>query len=634
MKDQTPPPGGAMRRSAARLVVLAASLAACGEVPAPRRCASTAECAADARCVGEVCVADAPPVAVITAPASFLSNVSYSFGSSGSYDPDAGDSVVSRQWTVTAAQAPCGPSPDAAATEALVVVFPCAGSFDVKLVVVDQLGVPSAPRVLRASVTQSVDPPAVEVGADLALEHRCAGEPLTCTPLDGAQATTFSLSATGSGPAAGGFTYRWTYQLPPELAGKPAPAVTFSPDEASPTPVVAVQTQGTAIAGTWQFVVEATDSRGLVAVGTQRVAVGNRPPEVQGAGAALIQVPHVFSPSSAGATTGTMAALGATPVLTVTDPDGDPFDAAFSSSHSGDGANGFLVQDLGDHATFSVVVLYGGPADGAYLIGPGVSRTVSFAAVDANGGTGSASWDIQVTNRPPRVAVPVTALEVPHSFDTGGSRYLATATLAAFADDDGDPLSIDAATGDPICTGKRLAPANPAAAEIECSVPYAGTPAANAIAGLHAVTATVRDAWAGTAAPTNLTVGNRQPRLTSTSVTLSPACTEGSCCLFDPVNKVCDTYYMTQGVATASLGPPLMDDDGDPMLVNYAAQDSCATISPLTDVCVPGSCSVELALCGKSRTCSATSSSGTISVTATDGDLSLASSFTASASCG
>lgn len=632
MKDQTAS-GKTMRRPAARLVALAAALTACGEVPAPRHCASSADCAADARCLGEVCVADAPPVAVITAPDSFLSNVSYAFGSSGSYDPDAGDSVASRQWTASAAQAPCSPSPDAAATESLALVFPCAGSFDVKLVVVDQLGVPSAPRVLRVSVAQSVDPPAVAVGADLAMDHRCAGDPLVCTPVDAAQGTTFSLSATGSSPAAGGFTYRWSYRLPPELSGKPDPAVAFSPGEASPTPVVAVQTQGTAIAGTWEFVVEATDSRGLVAVGTQRVVIGNRPPEVQGAGPALVQVPHVFSPSAPGAPTGTMVALGATPALVVTDPDGDPFDATFGSTHSGDGANAFLVQGLGDHATFSAMVLYGGPADAAYLIGPGVSRTVTFAAVDANGAAGGATWQIEVTNRPPRVVAPVTALQVPHSFDAGRSRYLAAAALSAFADDDGDPLSIDAATGDPICAGKRLEPTT-LAAEVECAVPYAGTPAANAIAGLHAVTATARDPWAGTPATTNVTIGNRAPRPTSAAVTLSPGCTTGGCCLIDPISKTCDSYYMTQGAAAATVPSPATDDDGDPMLLTYAAQGSCATVSPSSDVCVPGSCTVDLSLCGQAHVCGGTATSGSISVTATDGDLSLATSFTVDASCG
>ncbi|HET6922388.1 MAG TPA: hypothetical protein VFI16_04495, partial [Anaeromyxobacteraceae bacterium] len=238
---------------------------------------------------------------------------------------------------MTSAQAPCQASPDAAATESLAVVFPCAGSFDVRLVVTDQLGVPGAPRVLRVTVTQSVDPPAVTVGPDLAIGHRCTGAPPICTPLDEAQATTFALSASATGPAVGGFVYRWRYQLPPGLEGKPAPTVTFSPDDASPTPVVSVETQGTAIAGPWEFVVEATDSRGLVAVGTQRVAIGNRPPEILGAGPPLIQVGHVFSPSSPGAATGTMAALGTTPSVAAADPDGDPFEAAFSSSHSGDG---------------------------------------------------------------------------------------------------------------------------------------------------------------------------------------------------------------------------------------------------------------------------------------------------------
>lgn len=620
-----------MTRSAARLAVLAAVATACGEVPAPRRCASAADCPSDARCIQEYCTADAPPVAVITAPASFLSNVSYAFGSSGSYDTDAGDSVVSRQWTVTAAQAPCQASPDAAATESVAVVFPCAGSFDVKLVVTDQLGVPSAPKVLRVSATQSPDPPVLVMGADLALDHRCAGLPLACTPVDALGATTLALSATGTSPAAGGFTYKWHYQLPVELAGKPAPAVTFAPDDASPAPVVTVSTQGTAIAGQWAFVVEAVDSRGLIAVGTQRVTVGNRPPEIQGAGAPLIEVPHVFNPSSPGGATGTMAALGSTPVLVVSDPDGDPIDKAFTSSHSGDGANAFLVQDGGDRADFSVVVLYAGPADGAYLIGPGVSRTVSFTATDVNGGVGAASWDVRVGNRPPRVAGAVPSLSVPHAFDAAGSRYLAAASLSTFVDDDGDPLSLDAGTGTPICAGKRLGPTKPAPAEIECATPYAGTPAANAIAGLHAVTATVRDAWAATSATTNVTVGNRPPRLAAALVTLTPQCQQGTCCLLGPP---CESYRWAQSATSATVPSPLTDDDGDPIIVTYAAQGTCATAAPASQVCAPNACTAQLSLCGSGYVCGGSSTSGDVAATATDGDLSTSTTFTVAGSCG
>jgi len=603
-----------MRRSAARLAALAAALSACGEVPAPRRCASAADCAADARCIQEVCVADAPPVAVITAPASFLSNVSYAFGSSGSYDADAGDAVVGRQWTVTAAQASCQASPDAAATEALTAVFPCAGSFDVKLVVTDRLGVPSAPRVLRVSVSQSVDPPTVTVGPDLALGHRCAGTPLLCTPLGEAQATTFALSASASGPATGGFAYRWRYHLPPALEGKPAPTVTFSPDDASPAPVVAVETQGTAIAGPWEFVVEATDSRGLVAVGTQRVTVGNRPPEILGAGAPLIEVPHVFSPSAPGAATGTMAALGMTPILSVTDPDGDPFQAAFSSSHSGDGSNAFLVQDLGDQASFSVVVLHGGPADGAFLIGPGVSRSIRFTATDENGGSATADWAVAITNRKPRLAGAVPALTVDHGFDTVGSRYVATATLSRFVDDDGDPL-LPVASGDPQCQGHAVSGGS---VVVECSVPYAGVPVANQIAGVHLLEAGVSDPWGSAAAAAQLTVANRPPVVPAAGYDVPNACTETStCCLRDPVDKTCLEVDWSCTAGSLPVPPLATDPDGDPVAVAHSTF-GCATVSLGSLVCVPGACPGPTVGCRATTSCGGPAS-GYVGVTATDG---------------
>lgn len=606
-----------MRRSTVRLAALAAALAACGEVPAPRRCASAADCATDARCIQEVCVADAPPVAVITAPPSFLSNVSYVFGSSGSYDPDAGDAVASRQWSLTPAQAPCPASPDAAATEALAVVFPCAGSFDVKLVVTDQLGVPSAPRVLRVLVTQSVDPPTVVVGPDLVLGHRCAGDPLLCTPLDESLATTFALSAAATGPAAGGFAYRWRYQLPPALEGKPAPTVTFSPDEASPAPVVAVATQGTAIAGPWDFVVEATDSRGLVAVGTQRVTIGNRPPEIQGAGAPLIKVPHVFNPSAPGAVTGTMAALGTTPIVAVADPDGDPFEAAFSSSHSGDGTNAFLMQDQGDHAGFSVVVLYGGPADGAYLIGPGVSRSIGFTATDVNGGSAATAWTVTVTNRPPRLVSQVPALTVGHAFDAAGSQYLATATLSRFVDDDGDPL-LPVAERDPQCLGRAVSGGS---VVVECSVPYAGVPVANHLAGVHVFDAGVSDPWQATTAPTQLTVTNRAPQQAVGSVSTSRSCTTGACCLLDPVDKVCLSWKVSCPAASGASPAVATDPDGDPITIGYAG-DGCVSASPSLVTCVPGACPGETySVCGFTNVCDPLGAQA-VSVTFTDGDLS------------
>lgn len=635
MKIQ-PERGGRSRRGRGALLALiaaAASMTACGGVPGPRPCTAAADCPADARCLRSYCVADAPPVAVISAPASFLSNVSYAFGGGGSYDSDPGDSVVAHAWSVAPVQATCTAVPETGSGDVLAVVFPCAGQFDVQLRVTDQLGVSSAPSTLRVAVAPAVDPPTVAVGPDLDLAHRCSGAPLLCTPVDPAQATTFAVSATGSTPAGGTLSYKWTALLPPGLADAPAPRLVFFPGDAGPTATVSIETDGTAIAGEWRFVVQATDSRGLVAVGTQRVRIRNEPPVVQGAAGPILEVPHVFSPSSPGAATGTMTALGSTPVVTASDPDGDPVQTAFTATHSGDGSASFLVQDLGDRANFSAVVLYSAPADGAYLIGPGVSRTVTFTATDPNGGVSAVTWDVQVTNRPPRVAVSVPALAVPHGFDVASSRYVAGAALSSFVDDDGDPTSLDPATGSAVCAGKGLSAATPRAAEIECAAPYAGTPAANAIAGFHAVTTTVRDAWAAASATTNLTVVNRAPRLTSSTVVLAPPCTRENICCRMAEPGFCDEYFWTQGPTTASRPPPLVDDDGDPMLVGYTwPAGGCASVSPSSHLCGPVACQVELSLCGAPRACG-TSTSGTISFTATDGDLGAAGAFTVTGGC-
>ena len=631
MKDQTAREGMRTAPFARLAAAAAAALTACGGVPAPRSCGGPGDCAPDARCIQSVCVADAPPVAVITAPSSFLSNASYVFGASASYDPDPGDSVTGYAWTVSAVQAPCSPEPGSGTADSIAVVFPCAGQFDVALVVRDELGIASPPRALRVAVVQAVDPPVVTVGPGLALAHRCTGAPPVCTPVDGSLATTFRLSATGTS-VAGGLTYRWRWQAPAQLPPDPPPSVTFDPSDTDPAPAVAISTRGTAIAGRWLFVVEATDSRGLIAVGTQEVTVENQPPVIDDAGPAVIQVPHVFNPSSPGSGTGTMSALGQTPAVTVSDPDGDPVEAAFASAHSGDGSNSFMVQDLGDRADFSVVVLYRGAGDGAFLIGPGVARSVTLTASDVNGGSAAATWEIQVTNRKPRVATALGSVAVPHSFDQAGSRYLATAVLSSFADDDGDPLSLDAATGSPVCSGKQLAPATPAAAEVECATPYTGTPAANAIAGLHAVTATVRDAWESVAATTNLTVGNRGARLVSSSVTLYPECTQGTCCLL--VDQVCEAYRWKQAEASASAPSPLADDDGDPLLVTYASQDACVSVWPASQICGPGGCAVQLGLCAQPFTCQGSHASGLVATTATDGDVGVAASFTVEGGCG
>jgi len=624
---------GANSRGRACAAAVAALVSACAAPPHASRCASAADCPADSRCRSGLCVADAPPVARIGLPSALASNLPLHFDALGSYDPDPGDGVTAQAWAVRPVgnvPANCLPVPESGAGPLLTVVFPCGGDFEIELSVADALGVWSAPLVEQLRVASSPVPPTVATGASLRLDHACSGKPLRCTPLDPAGAETFALSAEGASPAGTAFTYRWTFKVPPGLAG-PVPRVRFLPDAERPSPTVLLETDGTAIAGRWTFTVEATDARGMVAVGLQAVEVGNRPPAVSGAGPSVLSVPHAFVAGAGGS--GSLTASGATPPLSVADPDGDPVETGFEAIHSGDGTGAFVLQAGADQAAFSILVVYAGPADGRYLIGPDVLRTIRFTARDPNGGATGAEWEVQVTNRPPRATATVPSLSVPHRFDAVRSAYLASATLASFTDDDGDPLALDASTGSQVCAGVgREGPA----ARVECSVPFQGTPAANLLAGLHAVTATVRDPWSSASATTGLTIENRAPRLTADAFVLPATCSSGTgCCYYDTRLRQCLAYARKQARSSGSFSPPVVDDDGDPLLLDYAALDACAAVSPSSAVCAPGACPpVEPTLCGFAQSCTVVSSTGSISVAATDGDLGVVGTVSLAAYCG
>lgn len=609
---------------AARHAGLATALAvafatACGASgTGPRPCLSNADCSADAYCLDRVCRADAAPVAVIAAPATLATHTLIVFDGSASTDPDPGDAIASWSWSISPATATCNAATAAGAGPKLETVFTCPGTFRVELVARDGFGVASVPARLTVSVTPTAEPPAVAVGPDVSLDHRCEGVPLLCSPRDSIGGSTIPLSAVGSSPVGGSIAYRWSFQLPAELAGKPAPRVTFSPSASVASPTVLIETDGTSISGKYPFVVEATDSRGLVAAAIQYATVGNKPPAVSGGG--TVTVPHSYAAGSHAFTAG-----GTTPALAVADPDGDPTTPiGFSWNHSGDGTSYFAGTDQGDHATFTITVPFNAPADAAYLIGGlGLSRTVTYAAVDVNGAQGSATWDVVVDNRPPRVATAVATASVPHRFDAATSRYLASATLSTYVDDDGDPIEPVPGTGDGVCSTLSLAGQT---LKVDCSLPFAGFAIANQIAGPHPLAVQVRDPWAPSAPATPVvTIQNRPPRMASASYALPGTCTlvSSMCCEYDPGPPVVCIVRATGFDAVTSLVPPnVADDDGDPVQLAFAG-DACASASASPPVCVPSQCpQLVLQLCGKPPSCSPNPSSGTVTVTVTDGDLS------------
>jgi len=609
---------------AARHARLATALAgafamACGPSGAgPQTCLSSADCAADAYCLDRVCRADAAPVAAIAVPVALATHTQIVFDGSASADPDPGDAIASFSWSITQVSADCSATIASATGAQLATVFTCPGTFRVELVVRDGFGVASAPARLMVSVALTSDPPEVAVGADLSLDHRCEGEPLLCKPRDTLGGSAIQLSAVGSSPVGGTIAFRWTYALPPELAGKPEPRVTFDPSASVANPTALVETSGTAIAGEYRFVVEATDSRGLVAAAVQRATVGNEPPVVSGGG--TVTVPHSYSAASR-----TFTAGGTTPPVAVADPDGDPTTPiGFTWNHSGDGTGYFAGTDQGDRATFTIAVPFDAPGDAAHLIGGlGLSRTVAYAVADANGAEGAAVWDVVVDDRPPRVTTAVASASVPHRFDSAISRYLASATLSTYVDDDGDPIEPVPGTGDAVCTSLSIAGQT---LKVDCALAYAGFAIANQFAGPHPLTVQVRDPWAASApASPVVTIQNRPPRMVSANYTLPGTCNlvSKTCCATDPGPPVVCIEHATGFDAVTLLVPPgVADDDGDPVQLTFAG-DACAGASATPPICLPSQCpQLALQLCGKPPSCSPNPSSGTVAATVTDGDLS------------
>ena len=591
--------------------LFSALLAGCGDLPTPRTCSSSAPCSAGSWCRSGQCVANAPPEALIEAPASPGSNRPVLFRGGGSHDIDPGDAVASWAWKASApaGTSGCEPLPASGSGADFTVVFPCGGDHDLSLTVTDSLGLASAERTVRVHVEATLDPPALFVAPDISVDHICNGTPLSCTPRNGLSSSV-GLSATGIAPPGATFTFRWSVERPPELSSQPPPRVTFTPDETAAEPKVLIETAGTAIAGRYTFVVAATDSRGMVAVGRQRVDVGNRPPVVTGGG--TVTLPHAYE-----AATRSFVAAGNTPTVTWSDPDGDPITpVGFSSSRTGDGGNVFDVQGQGDHARLTVVVPYTRPGDAAFLIGPDVRRHVDLVVADVNGARGAVGWDVTISNRAPRLVTAVPTTSVDHSFEAPAQRYAAQASLSSWVDDDGDPIEFSS-SGDPLCLDMTN---RQGTAWVTCSLAYPGRPAAGSIAGTRSIRVAARDPFEpGPSQDTTLEIRNRPPRPLAVGVEFFTGCTKTSaCCDFDVETGTClDFKYRYDPVSM--VVPLVVDDDGDPLDLTATASGTCLAVAGAPPNCGPEGCSFDLSLCGDPSFCSRSKAGGSLALTASDG---------------
>lgn len=147
-------PGGRRLAPGIVLATLALHIFGCSTKEVVESCSSPEDCPPNAWCESQVCVANSPPVAVITAPVSVAANVAVTFDGSASHDPDAPyDSITDYIWGFSPVAASCSPpSPVSDTTPQSQAVFTCSGTFEVSLIVRDELAVSSSQTYLVVEV--------------------------------------------------------------------------------------------------------------------------------------------------------------------------------------------------------------------------------------------------------------------------------------------------------------------------------------------------------------------------------------------------------------------------------------------------------------------------------------------------
>jgi hypothetical protein len=490
---------------------------------------------------------------------------------SASADPE-GD-LQEHRWSIRSVDAPCDP-PEVASREPVALVrFGCAGRYEITLVVADSLNLPSDPARQEVTVATSSATSIVLAGADVAVDHRCAGRPLVCYPVDAlGKPTAVPLAAS----AAAGVSLRWSVLPPAERPLDASRRVAFSPAPTAAAPTVAIATDGTAISGDWIFRVEARDAYGALGAAHTRVSIRNRPPIVTYVPAGPFE--HLFDAQSS-----TFVSSGAV-AWSVTDPDGDPIEEISGLwRHLGDGDAGLFDGDFdGTTVTFSVSVPYAVREDAARLRGgPGLLRQIELYAVDANRTVGSVNVPIEIGNRPPVPSGGMVDTEVPHAFDPAGSRYVAWVRAGHFVDPDGDPIVDSEAPG--LCGILHAIDGDVTA---ECTVPFQGVPALDQLVGVRSFAAAARDPWdAASVMPyVTVTIGNRAPVLApSTSVATKCVMRFLSGSIFRP------TVTYDETPVTFTVEPHASDPDGDPMLL-AAGTANRGTVKPSGEICTGADC--------------------------------------------
>jgi hypothetical protein len=551
----------------ALIALTALSSAACGVSPrAPAvACSADEQCGADGWCVDHACIGNSPPKVVLDVPEDLASGVLFTLDASGTTDPDAGDHVVSYDWTVDVVSAPCDAPKIESKLSKAVVRFGCPGTYAIHVAATDTKGGASAPLTREVTVA-AAGSGVVSAGPDRSVEHTCSASPRSCQ----LQASVKLAGAVSSG-STGSLTYAWTVAPPPDRPLDGTRSVRFTPGANVLDPTVDISTNGSPISGDWVLHLEVREGTRLVGVDDLRLSVGDRPPVV------TVEVaPSPFS-HTFDAATSTYRAKGAIG-LQITDPDGDEVTHRVEWRHTGDGGGLFGGVEAGDSITFDIAV-----TAPSWLIGD-VRRSIAITADDGNGGVTTTEAAVVVGDQPPQFTAGTNA-RVGHRFDATTQTFstLAPTRVGSWTDPDGDPLTGVPTTDDPGCS-VALAPDRSLSAT--CAAPYTALDSLARFAGKRDFTVSASDPWTTGTGAASLTITNRAPVASSLSYSAAMICGGDSAVCCQSLYYSCEVIGTRYPGGTFSIPLGLSDPDGDPLQVSATEPSSSLTVTCPATGCV------------------------------------------------
>lgn len=400
--------------------------------------------------------------------------------------------------------------------------------------------------------------PPVLTGQPFQLDHRYEGGAyqangslsLPATDPDG---DPISLTATLDEVGADGCTSH----LGPVVAG----AVTFDTRCSEATRLIGLASRTISVV--------ASDGNGGTTTAAFPVEIGNRPPTLRltsNPAGGRLALDHTVGPCLGVA--GSCFLVAGTAMFAVTDPDGDPVTgpAIAATLKPGLTSSTGEATTAGGVTTFRFATALSAPSEFRAVDGSSGFSLVATSA-DPFGASSSLSVPIDIGNRPPVLKRASTAVTVPHRYDPVLGAYVASASLSAFEDPDGDPISTDGSRGDASCHSFAI---NAGEGSVACSLAYTpapGLPPLASFAGDHRLVLQAFDGWEGATQATVVNVQNGVPTATALEgVAESCLC---ACVKWDYDTSSCATWKWRTNPAYVQLPVSAADADGDPVQVTY-----------------------------------------------------------------